>query len=114
VSKVVTVELSPWLSEEEFRRIVKELVARLGGRVDIDELRRELGVKPEDLAEEVETYGAEHIELKEKEIVRGTIFPIRQDFILAHRLQLELLKIGGPRAFSDLLNDDLVVSDAYK
>jgi len=31
----------------------------------------------------------------------GVIFPIRQDFILAHKLQLELLKIGKPQAFSD-------------
>jgi len=67
VSKVVTVELPPWLSEEEFRRIVKELVTRLGGRVSIDELRRELGVKPEDLAEDIETYDVEELELKEKE-----------------------------------------------
>jgi len=61
------VELPPWLSEEEFRRIVEELVARLGGRVSIDELRRELGVKPEDLTEDIETYDAEQLELKEKE-----------------------------------------------
>jgi len=67
VSKVVTVELPPWLSEEEFRRIVEELVARLGGRVSIDELRRELGVKPEDLTEDIETYDVEQLELKEKE-----------------------------------------------
>jgi len=67
VSKVVTVELPPWLSEEEFSRIVKELIARLGGRVSIDELRRELGVKPEDLAENIETYDVEQLELKEKE-----------------------------------------------
>jgi len=67
VSKVVTVELPPWLSEEEFRRIVKELVARLGGRVSVDELRRELGVKPEDLTEDIETYDVEQLELKEKE-----------------------------------------------
>jgi len=67
VSKVVTVELPPWLSEEEFRRIVKELVSRLGGRVSVDELRRELGVKPEDLTEDIETYDVEQLELKEKE-----------------------------------------------
>jgi len=67
VSKVVTVELPPWLSEEEFRRIVKELVARLGGRVSVDELRRELGVKPEDLTEDIEIYDVEQLELKEKE-----------------------------------------------
>ncbi|ADM27573.1 conserved hypothetical protein [Ignisphaera aggregans DSM 17230] len=60
-------ELPPWLSEEEFRRIVKELVARLGGRVGVDELRRELGVKPEDLVEDIETYDVEELELREKE-----------------------------------------------
>jgi len=67
VPKVVTVKLPPWLSEEEFSRIVKELIARLGGKVSIDELRRELGVKPEDLAEDIETYDVEQLELKEKE-----------------------------------------------
>jgi len=67
VSRVITVKLPPWLSEEEFSRIVEELVARLEGRVSIDELRRELGVKPEDLAEDIETYDAEQLKLKEKE-----------------------------------------------
>jgi len=38
-----------------------------------------------------------------KHFYGGVIFPIRQDFILAHKLQLELLKIGKPQAFSDLL-----------
>jgi len=70
VSRVITVKLPPWLSEEEFSRIVKELVARLGGRVSIDELRRELGVKPEDLAEDIETYDVGQLELKEKERLR--------------------------------------------
>jgi len=64
------VELPPWLSEEEFKRIVEELVARLGGRVSIDELRRELGVKPEDLTEDIETYDVEQLEHKEKEILK--------------------------------------------
>jgi len=70
VSRVITVKLPPWLSEEEFSRIVEELVARLGGRVSIDELRKELGVEPEDLADDIETYDAEQLELKEKERLR--------------------------------------------
>ncbi len=40
----------------------------------------------------------------------GVVFPIKQDFILAHRLQLELLKIGKPQAFSDLLIAAIVVN----
>ncbi len=67
MSRVVTVELPPWLSEEEFKRIVKEIVAKLGGRVSVDELRKELGIKPGDLVEEIETYNVEYLELKEKE-----------------------------------------------
>jgi len=40
----------------------------------------------------------------------GVIFPIMQDFILAHKLQLELLKIGKPQAFSDLLIAAVVIN----
>ncbi len=38
-----------------------------------------------------------------KHFYGGIVFPIKQDFILAHRLQLELLRMGRPQAFSDLL-----------
>lgn len=38
-----------------------------------------------------------------KHFYGGIIFPIRDDFILAHRIQLELLKMGKPQAFADLL-----------
>lgn len=33
----------------------------------------------------------------------GIIFPVKEDFILAHKIQLELLRIGKPQAFADLL-----------
>jgi len=33
----------------------------------------------------------------------GIIFPIKDDFVLAHRIQLELLRMGKPQAFADLL-----------
>ncbi len=38
-----------------------------------------------------------------KHFCGGIIFPIRDDFIPAHRIQLELLKVGKPQAFADLL-----------
>ncbi len=40
----------------------------------------------------------------------GIIFPVKQDFITAHKLQLELLKIGKPQAFSDLLIAAMVIN----
>ncbi len=49
----------------------------------------------------------------------GIIFPIRDDFILAHKIQLELLRAGRQQAFADLLvasiavnrNEELVTRD---
>jgi len=38
-----------------------------------------------------------------KHFYGGIIFPIRDDFILAHRIQLKLLRAGKPQAFVDLL-----------
>jgi len=54
-----------------------------------------------------------------KHFYGGIIFPIRDDFILVHRIQLELLRVGKPQAFSDLLvvatainrDEELVVRD---
>jgi len=38
-----------------------------------------------------------------KHFYGGIILPIRDDFILAHKTQLELLRMGEPQAFADLL-----------
>lgn len=37
-------------------------------------------------------------------------FPIRHDFILAHKLQLGLLEVGKPQAFSDLLVASIAIN----
>ncbi len=65
--RTITVKIPPWLSEEEVRRIVEEVIAKLGGRVSVDDLRKELNIKPEDLVEDLETYDVNHLEFKEKE-----------------------------------------------
>ena len=67
VFKTITVKVPSWVSEEEFRRIVEEVIVRLGGRVTVDELRRELNIRFEDLVEEVETFDVGCLEFKEKE-----------------------------------------------
>ena len=33
----------------------------------------------------------------------GILFPVEDDFLVAHRLQLQLLEMGRPQAFADLL-----------
>ena len=40
----------------------------------------------------------------------GVVFPIKHDFYLAHKLQLELLRLGRPQAFSDLLVASIAVN----
>lgn len=67
MSKTITIRVPPWLSEEEVARIVEEVIARLGGRIGVNDLRKDLNIKLEDLAEDLETYDVDYLELKEKE-----------------------------------------------
>ena len=50
--------------------MLEDFVARLGGRVSVGDVRRELGVGPEDLEEDVGVFDVERLELKEKERLR--------------------------------------------
>ena len=64
--KSLTIRVPPWLSEDEARRIIESLLARLGGRLDVEEVRKILGIRPEELTENLETYGVEELRDKEK------------------------------------------------
>ena len=66
MSKSVVVRVPPWLSEEEVKRIMEDVIARLGGRVDVDEIREILGIRSEELTEDVEVYDVEELRRKEK------------------------------------------------
>ena len=67
--KTVTVKLPPWVSEEEARRIIEEVVARLWGRVSIEEVRAKLGVSREQLLENLEPgeYDVKELRRRERE-----------------------------------------------
>ncbi len=68
-SKTITVSLPPWVSEEEARRVIEEVIARLWGRISIEEVRAKLGVKKEQLLEDIETeeYDVEELRRRERE-----------------------------------------------
>lgn len=66
MSKSVIVRVPPWLPEEEARRIIECFLARIGGRLDVNEVRRMLGIRPEELREELETISVEELRVKEK------------------------------------------------
>jgi len=67
MSKTVTIKVPPWLSEEDVKRIIEEFLARLGGRVGVEEVREMLGVKPEELTEDLEVYDVNMLRSKERE-----------------------------------------------
>jgi hypothetical protein len=67
MGKTVTVSIPSWVDEDEFRRIVDMFVKRLEGRVPVEELRRRLGVRPEDLAEDLDAVDVEALEARERE-----------------------------------------------
>jgi len=67
MSKSVMVRVPPWLPVEEAKRIIETILARLGGRVSVAEVREMLGIKPEELTEDIEIYDVEELRHREKE-----------------------------------------------
>ncbi len=66
MSRSVSIRVPPWLSEEEVKRIVEALLAGLGGRVSVDEVREMLGIGLDELTEDIEVYNVEELRLKER------------------------------------------------
>jgi len=54
------------VSEEDVRRIIEEFLARLGGRVSVEEVREMLGIKSEELTEDLEVYDADELRSRER------------------------------------------------
>ena len=67
MSKNIVVKVPPWLSEKEVKEIIEAVIARLGGRVDVAKVREMLGIKPEELTEDVEVYDVRELRRKERE-----------------------------------------------
>jgi len=67
MGKTVTVGIPSWVDEDEFRRFVDMFFKRLEGRVPVEELRRRLGVRPEDLVEDLDAVDVEAHEARERE-----------------------------------------------
>ncbi len=66
MSKSVVVRIPPWLSEEEVKEIIRAVLARLGGRVDVADVREMLGIRSEELTEDIEIYDVGELRRREK------------------------------------------------
>jgi len=62
----VVVRIPPWLSEEEVKEVIEAVLARLGGRVDVAEVREMLGIRSEELTEDIEVYDVGELRHREK------------------------------------------------
>ncbi len=62
----MVVRIPPWLSEEEVKEIIRAVLARLGGRVDVADVREMLGIRSEELTEDIEIYDVGELRRREK------------------------------------------------
>ncbi len=60
------VRVPPWISDEEVEVNMEAVLARLGGFVDVAEVREILGIGSDDLVEDIEVYDVEELRCREK------------------------------------------------
>ena len=62
--KTITIQIPDWVDEEKLRKAIIQALSQVTKELPIEEVRKMLGVKPEDLTEELEV---EDLKLREKE-----------------------------------------------
>ena len=68
--RTINVRIPFWLSEDEFSKIVEELVNKLEGKISIGELRKILGIRENELTDEIEVDDFDFNKLRRKEMQR--------------------------------------------
>lgn len=67
--KTITIEVPDWIDEEKLREAITKAISEVLSQKEmtIDEIRKILGIKPEDLSEELEIVNIEKLREKEKD-----------------------------------------------
>lgn len=67
--KTITIEVPDWIDEEKLRDAITKAISEVLSRKEmtIDEIRKILGIKPEDLSEELEVIDVKKLREKEKD-----------------------------------------------
>ena len=59
--KQIIIEVPDWIDEEKFRKAITQAISQAIKELSIEEVRKMLGIKPEDLTEELEIEDVEKL-----------------------------------------------------
>jgi len=68
MGKVIQIEVPDWVNEEKLKVEILQMLSKEG--VDIEDIRKLLNIRLEDLTEELETLDVEELRKKEKERIK--------------------------------------------
>ncbi|AIG97116.1 hypothetical protein [Archaeoglobus fulgidus] len=67
MSKQLVIDIPEWMDEEKLRNAILQAVFKATRELSIEEVRKMLGIKSEDLTDELDVEGVEKLREKEKE-----------------------------------------------
>ena len=67
MSKQLVIDIPEWMDEEKLRNAILQAVFKATRELSIEEVRKMLGIKSEDLTDELDVEGVEKLRGKEKE-----------------------------------------------
>ena len=73
--KTITIQIPDWMDEEKLREAIIQAVSLVTKELSIEEVRKMLGIQPEDLTEELEVENVEKI--RERELAEGRKMDLR-------------------------------------
>lgn len=65
MTKTITIQIPDWMDEEKLRKAIIQAISQATKELSIEEVM--LGIKPEDLTEELEVENVEKLREREKE-----------------------------------------------
>ncbi len=66
MTKTITIQIPDWMDEEKLRKAIIQAISKATKELSIEEVREMLGIKPEDLTEELEVEDVEKLREREK------------------------------------------------
>ncbi len=72
MGKIIQIEVPEWVDERMIKKAVSRIIEEISSKKEmtIEELRKAIGVKPEELVDELEIIDVEELREKEKERIK--------------------------------------------
>ncbi len=67
MTKQIVIEVPDWVDEEKLRKAIVKAISQTTKELSIEEVRKILGIEPEDLTEDLEVKDLEKLREKEKD-----------------------------------------------